>query len=343
MGKTILITGASGLTGSHVAEYFAQSGWEIIGVSRNASKDPFLESLGISTFDLDLSNPDSLDNLNVTPNVVVNAAAYLGPVEGEKSLDLMRFLNAIFPSMLLRWSSKHEVESFVHISSVAVYGRFTDSPVSEDLEPKPQYPYAKAKWLGEQLLAEEHRMISDGSHPIPRVSILRPPYIVGKRDRNFAPEFIGRLLNGKLPQIGGGNGIFSFVHPKDIGRAVEILLDKQMTEYDVYNIVSFSMSFRDFFEPFASYFHVERFPQFRLPYRVAWTAGLLVEVGKKIIGKDPTRGLSRYRVKTIAKGREYDCSRLLALGFSPEYQYRQVFEEIVEDIRENPEKYGLDK
>ena len=342
MGKSILITGVSGLTGSYVAEYFSKIGWEVIGVSRNASKDQFLSSLGIQTINLDLSNPDCLDNLDITPDVVFNAAAYLGPIEGENSLKLMRFLNAIFPSMLLRWSSKHQVQSFFHVSSVAVYGQFTDAPISESLEPRPQYPYAKAKWLGEQLLLEEYKMISDGSHPIPKVSVFRPPYIVGKRDRNFAPEFIGRLLNGRLPQIGNGNAMFSFVHPKDIAHATEILVENQTSDYETYNIVSFMMSFKEFFTPFATHFQIKRFPQFRLPYRMAWTAGLLVEIGKKATGKDPTRGLSRYRVKTIAKGREYDCSKLIDVGFSPKYQYSQIFDEIVEDVKENPEKYGLD-
>ncbi len=340
MGKTILITGASGLTGSHVAEYFAEKGWEVIGISRHASNDPFLSSLGIQTIDLDLSDPDCLDHLDFTPDVVLNAAAYLGPIEGEKSLELMRFLNAIFPSMLLRWSSMHQVQSFFHVSSVAVYGQFLNAPIPESLEPKPQYPYAKAKWLGEQLLLEEYKMISDGSHLIPKISILRPPYIVGKRDRNFAPEFIGRLLNGRLPQIGNGNATFSFVHPKDIAQAIEILINNQTANHDTYNIVSFAMSFKDFFTPFATYFQVKRFPQFHLPYRVAWTAGLLVEIGKKIVGKDPTRGLSRYRVKTIAKGRNYDCSKLTSLGYSPKYDYSKVFDEIVEDVEENPDKYG---
>ena len=59
------------------------------------------------------------------------------------------------------------------------------------------------------------------------------------------------------------------------------------------------------------------------------------------MGKDPSLGISTYRVKTLSTNRIYDISKISSLGFKPRYDYDTVFKEIISDIEENPQKYGL--
>ncbi len=339
--KSILITGITGNAGKNAAKYFLKKGYEVTGFSRNATKDPFFKENNIVVYDLDLlAFIKQEQKIPFTEaNMVYHTAAYvLGKTREEK--EIMRKINVDATLKLYSWAIDAGVKDFVFLSSVSIYDYpFKNKPIREDHPKKPRYFYAKTKLEAEtKLLALYESVVK--KEKVPKLSILRPCYIVGRDDRNFAPQFIGRLLREDLPMIGNGNNLMSFVHSKDLAKATLVVIDRDSQKPEDFNVVSFTKTFYEFFKPFADYFKV-KFPSKKYPYWLAYIAGVIIQTYKKMVGKDPSLGISTYRVKTLSTDRIYDTEKIEKLGYKPEFNYHTVFEEILQDIKEHPNRYGL--
>ncbi len=92
------------------------------------------------------------------------------------------------------------VRHLVFLSSAAVYGPWPDSPrpLREDHPPRPRFPYAHDKVAVEEAL---HAL--GARHPDLRVTILRPPAIVGPH----AHPLLQRIARGRLYPTGPGHPV----------------------------------------------------------------------------------------------------------------------------------------
>jgi len=117
--RKLLLTGASGLVGSHVASTAARRGFEVIGVvGRFPGTVPGLHR----QIGLDLADPSRIQTLalEIFPDAIVNAAALSEPILCDQNPPLAHALNIVLPTLLAQ-TAHHLGARLIHISSEQVF------------------------------------------------------------------------------------------------------------------------------------------------------------------------------------------------------------------------------
>src|SRR3954451_2945332 len=174
--KTLFITGATGLVGSHVAEEAVARGYAVKALVRPSSDARLLDRWGVEKVEGDLEDPDALRRGCEGADWVFNCAAKVGDWG---TLDEFRRLNVDALKLLLDAAADAKVERFVHVSSLGVYeGRDhfgtdeTTPPAADSLD-----AYTRSKTEAEALALGYFKQ-----RHLP-VAIVRPGFIYGPRDR----------------------------------------------------------------------------------------------------------------------------------------------------------------
>ncbi|MDQ1285350.1 MAG: UDP-glucuronate 4-epimerase, partial [Thermodesulfobacteriota bacterium] len=142
--STIMVTGAAGFIGFHVAQALLDQGETVVGLDDfNSYYDPRLKIAredilkrhsNFVSINVDISDLGPLETIfrNYSPSVVCHLAAQAGvryslrnPYAYQKS-NIEGFVN------LIEQSKQHSVDRFVYASSSSVYGGNTKLPYSED-------------------------------------------------------------------------------------------------------------------------------------------------------------------------------------------------------------------
>src|SRR5271167_4203513 len=116
--KTIFITGATGLVGSHATEEALRRGLRVRALVRPTSDTRWLDQWGVETIVGDLEDPDALVAGATGADWVFNCAAKVGDWG---TLDEFRRLNVSALRLLLEAALAARIERLVHVSSLGVY------------------------------------------------------------------------------------------------------------------------------------------------------------------------------------------------------------------------------
>lgn len=203
--QRVLVTGAAGFIGSHLAEALLEGGYDVVGVDaftdsyprwykeRNLlalRRDPRFELV-----ELDLRS-DPLDALLEGVDVVVNEAAFPGLVRSWSEVDSYVGCNVVALSRLVDAAARAGVRRFVQASTSSVYGA---EATGDELRPtRPVSPYGMSKLAAEHLLLAHAR-----AHDFP-VMILRYFSIYGPRQR---PDMAYHIM---IEQIRAGRPVTVF-------------------------------------------------------------------------------------------------------------------------------------
>jgi nucleoside-diphosphate-sugar epimerase len=154
----ILVTGAAGFIGSHLAVRLAEEGHRVLGVdSFNGYYDPAIkhanvdevEAAGAEVQRLDLA-ADPLTEMMRGVDIVFHAAAQPG-ISATTSFETYLRNNVVATQRLLEAARRSDsIELFVNVSTSSVYG--ADASGSETTEPRPTSTYGVTKLAAEQLV-----------------------------------------------------------------------------------------------------------------------------------------------------------------------------------------------
>src|SRR3990167_2329950 len=242
MTHRYVILGGGGAFAIHTAFYLLEqsaNNW-VYGVGR-APLRPTPFSLGIQTYPhyryreyhITYHLAGLMEFLDwIKPQVIINFAAQgEGAVSWEQS---WRFFetNAMGLSRLVEALQKVGwLERFIQIGSSEVYGS-VDHPVKEDAPIQPTSPYAASKVAFDLYLQAMWKVKG-----FPSV-ILRPSnaYCPGQLLHRVIPRAIWSGLTGrKMPLQGGGRARKSYIHARDLARAIH-LVASQVPLGGLYNI-----------------------------------------------------------------------------------------------------------
>ena len=219
----VLVTGVSGFSGSHVARFLAQAGFEVVGLYRRETT--LLGSLR------------ALPGLKLIPGDIVDAAGLPGPFEavvhaaatspgpdvsvaqivGDNVGGTFALIDAA-----LAWQTRY----FLFCSSMSIYGAITDEVVDESCAIRNPDVYGATKFLAERRLAELSGTMSGLA--------LRLPGIIGPgARRNWLSDVAAGLRRGHTIKAFHLDRPFNnAAHVADIAVLIEAVLRRGWTGFD---------------------------------------------------------------------------------------------------------------
>lgn len=148
----VLVTGAAGFLGRHVARRFRDEGWDVVGFDLDG-----FEELGIESTTGDLTDQEAVDRTVSGVDVVAHIGA-IGDVylAGEQPT-LAASVNVVGTSNIVESALRNETR-VVYASTWEVYGEPEYEPLDEDHATMPDHPYSVTKLAGESLLLAATRL-----------------------------------------------------------------------------------------------------------------------------------------------------------------------------------------
>lgn len=317
-GDKVLVTGATGLVGSHVVESLHGEGVAIRALVRPRSDHGWLTVRGIECIAGELQEGADLREAVKGVTHVVHCAAKVGdwgPAREYRRVNvggLEAMLNACRSETL-------ELKRFVHISSLGVYPA-RDHYGTDESTPTSRSGidgYTLSKIEAEELLLS--RVREDG---LP-VVILRPGFIYGPRDRTILPRLLERLRAEKFAYLGSGRQLLNNTFVGNLVDAVSLALQAADVVGHVFNITDGRLVTRqEFIETICRETGLE-VPTRHVPLPVARVLASILETFYRLTGQTQAPLLSQARIKFLGLNLDFsiDKARLL-LGYQPKVDFQ---------------------
>ncbi|MEM8811409.1 MAG: NAD(P)-dependent oxidoreductase [Pseudomonadota bacterium] len=184
----VLVTGAGGFAGGHMARRLAEAGHHVLALTRRspveAPRDPGAAGR-VDVVHADLADPASLPG---GYDAVVHTAAT--SIWHGISVDQMITDNVTATQHLIRHALKVRARSFVFFSSLSAFGNVSVDRLDEAVPTVDPDAYGATKLLGEQALA-------DVADRLPSLSIRLPAVIGRGSKRNWPSEVLRKLRAGE--------------------------------------------------------------------------------------------------------------------------------------------------
>ncbi len=204
-GSRVLVTGASGLIGSHLLQALGDD-TETVAVSRSERPD----TDGVRWVRSDLEQPGATAQLveSVEPEVIIHLA---GAVRGDRTLE------AVGPTLranLISTVELLEAATNVGCRRVVLSGSLMEEPTG-GAQAVPPSPYGASRWAASAYGRMFHALFDT-----PAV-ILRPSYAYGpgQESTKLIPYVIMSLLDGQSPNLSSGTRLIDWVYADDVARA----------------------------------------------------------------------------------------------------------------------------
>jgi nucleoside-diphosphate-sugar epimerase len=202
-----LVTGATGLLGSHIVEQLRRRDLPVRVLVRPGADRTWLETQGVEFAAGDITDPASLQRACRGADAVFHSAAKVGdwgPWDEFQRVTIDGTRNVIAAA------TAAGVRRLVHISSISVYGYYTDDATIDETWPTAYglyrwAYYSKSKVAAEELAWEAHRAGRI------EVAIIRPAWIYGERDRTTIARLYRMLKAGQAKILGRGDNRLNVV------------------------------------------------------------------------------------------------------------------------------------
>ncbi|MBI4838094.1 MAG: NAD(P)-dependent oxidoreductase [Nitrospirae bacterium] len=301
----VLITGASGFIGSHLAESLLSSGCEVSCLVRSVSARKWLEGLNVQRIHGDCSDRESLNNLRDFEYVF-----HLSGLTKSNCKKDFYTVNTTATENIIDAVVRNNpgIKRFVYVSSLSAFGpNLNGSPVSEDRNPRPVSDYGKSKLLGEAAVLKYKDTIP--------VSVLRPTAVYGPRDSEMFLLF--KLVNTGLLPFWGKTRI-SLVYVEDLVRALILTAEKEEAIGETF-CISDGMNYSnvEIIDEIASALQKTRVIKLRLPKTFLPVIGAIGDGLSKITNKATM--INRDKIKELMHT-DWRCDISNAknkLGFTP--------------------------
>ncbi|MFX0207513.1 MAG: NAD-dependent epimerase/dehydratase family protein [Candidatus Hodarchaeota archaeon] len=324
----IFITGATGFIGSHIVDHIAKTQRDLSQVTllvRDPKKVVEYEQLGAKIFCGDITDVKSciIAISSSLPDVVIHSAALTSDWAPFHELVAV---NVLGTQNIVNAIKKIKSPPFLlYLSSSGVYGRIKHPEttyIREDTPLNPKANYQKSKAIAERHIRKE---IAQGTL---KATILRPPNVIGPRDFTQFYKIYQAVKTGKFPLISGGKAIQTWVDVEDLVRTIFLIIKKQdIAVGQIYNVKSFEITIRDFYDQIATKINILRQPK-SYSFRTAYFAAFLSETVAKFRRKSST--LNRYRVIKFSKDRRIDDSKIRReLGYVPQVDATLSFDKVI--------------
>jgi dihydroflavonol-4-reductase len=303
----VLVTGATGFTGGHLARGLAGRGYHVRSLVRDAARGRDLARAGVTLVDGDLIDPSSwpaaLEGIEVVYNI---AAVYRQAGLPESTY---RRVNALAVGDLVAAAAAAGVRRVVHCSTVGVHGDIEHPPADEDAPLRPGDVYQETKVEGERVAraAAERTGIE--------LTIARPSGIYGPGDRRLLKLFRG-VARRRFVVLGDGRIFYHLTYIDDLVEGFRLCGEVTAAAGRTYILAGGEVStLNELVSLIAEEAGVPP-PRIHLPVWPFWIAGAACETVCRPLGVEPP--LYRRRVDFFTKSRAFRIDRARhELAFAP--------------------------
>lgn len=212
-GAKVLVTGATGFLGRHVAALLERGGWQVVRAG-NRQQGPGIVRLP-------LEGEAELEPALAGCQAVVHLAgrAHVLNEVHPRPADVFMQVNCAGTARLASAAAAMGVRRFLFMSSIkAVSGATTGAPLTEEDTPDPEGPYGISK------LAAERELAAYGQEGGMEITILRPPLVYGPGVGGRFEQLLDLCWKGVPLPLGAIDNRRSFIGVDNLAHAVRACL-----------------------------------------------------------------------------------------------------------------------
>jgi nucleoside-diphosphate-sugar epimerase len=304
----VLVTGATGFTGGHLARWLLAKGDTVRAlVRRQDDRASALQALGVETCEGDLADRASLDRAVTGIDVVYNIAAiYRQAAAGH---DAYETINATAVGWLVEAAAAAGAKRVVHCSTVGVHGDIERPPANEDAPFRPGDEYQRSKLRGESVAKDA------ASRSGVELVIARPSGIYGPGDRRLLKLFRG-VARRRFFILGDGEIFYHLTYIDDLAEGFRLCGTVPQAAGGTYILAGGDVTRLNALVALIAEEAGVAPLGWHLPVWPFWAAGAACEAVCVPLGIEPP--LYRRRVDFFTKSRSFDITRARQeLGFAP--------------------------
>lgn len=306
-GRKVLVTGAGGFTGSHLANALAKLGANVRAFVRAGGSTRKLKD-EVEIFFGDLREAQDCEKAVAGVDTVFNVAAVFRQVGGGRPI--LHAVHVQATEHLMRAAKKAGVRRFVHTSTMGVHGHVKDGPGDECTEYGAGDDYQDTKLEGE-LLAR--KLAPQLGLPL---TVIRPCAIYGPEDTRFL-KMIKPIRKGSFIMIGSGDVHCHFVYVDDLVRGFILAAEKPEAEGEVFLVGGDDKpTLNELALLLARLQGVSPPPRIKVPVAPVYCVSWICEKLCNLVGLEPP--LHPRRVAFFTKNRDFSIEKAKSmLGFQP--------------------------
>ncbi len=313
----VLVTGASGMLGSSVANLLARRGDDVTVLQRRPS------GLGLREVLADIKDRDRVREAVRSCDGVVHLAAkvnVVGPwseyvaanVEGTESV--------------VEAARAEGVASFVHTSSpsVAHAGASLVGAGAQPADPdRARGRYSRSKAMAERVALGAH------SQDFAVVAV-RPHLVWGPGDRQLIGRIVDRARARRLAVVGSGTSLIDTTYVDNAADALVAALDRAGVAGGEAYVVSNGepRPVREILESVCAAAGVPG-PRLRVPFAAAWLGGAAADTIWSVSGRDSDPPMTRFLAEQLSTAHWFDQRRTqAALAWAPRIRLQEGFQRL---------------
>ncbi len=323
----ILVTGATGLVGSHLIQQLTAQQQKVRALYFNTPPSNN-NNENIEWFKADILDVVTLEEAMQNISQVYHCAAVVSFNPARKKQ--LHNINIQGTANVVNACLQNNIDKLVFVSSVAALGRIReDKPIDETMhwtEETSNSEYGKSKYLAEM---EVWRGIGEGLNAV----IVNPVIILGVSDWNKGSTEIFKSAYNEFPWF--TEGTTGFVDVQDVAKAMIALMNSHISA-ERFILSAETISYKNIFTLIANAFN-KKPPHKKVTPFIAALVWRWEAIKGKLTGIAPL--LTKETAKTAQTKASFNNNKLKE--FLPQFQYTPLTDTVNRICKELKEKYQL--
>jgi nucleoside-diphosphate-sugar epimerase len=310
--KTLLITGIGGFIGLRAAEIALSQGMKVRGLQRSEEKAKSAQKLGAEVIVGSITDPAAAERACQGVDIVLHTAATVkecGAIEEFREVNVGGTIN------MAKAAQDAGVKTFVHLSSVMVYGfNFPNGVTEEGPLCGENNPYCQTK------IESEKELLKLNAPPDFGIIVIRPGDVYGPGSISWVVRPLQLMRGRAFALANGGRGVMNHVYVDNLIEGIFLAVEKEAYG-EAFNITDGQeTSWKEYFTRLAEIGGVS--VPFSLPASVLKFIAWLRCFGQSAVGQKPdtlpqaVNWVTRPYAYSIAKAR-------IQLAYEPKIDLEQ--------------------